>query len=115
MCYHHSLDLVTTHTLNHCHKLRHCSTTIPELPTKLNLGAPAIVRPSCHPGLPYSASNKPPWSRKVRFDKVVTGLLGLPGPINLTCGQYKSKLAIGVKTTRSLIHIGGGYHRGTLE
>jgi hypothetical protein len=23
----------------------------------------------------------------VQFDKVVTGLLGLPGPINPTCGQ----------------------------
>jgi hypothetical protein len=26
------------------------------------------------------------------FDKVVTGLLGLSGPINPICGQYKSKL-----------------------
>jgi hypothetical protein len=38
-----------------------------------------------------------------RFDKVVTRLLGLAEPINLTCGQYKSKLIIGTKITQSLI------------
>jgi hypothetical protein len=42
---------------------------------------PAIVRPSRHPRLPHSPSTKPPKSREVRFDKVVTELLGLPGPI----------------------------------
>jgi hypothetical protein len=53
---------------------------------------PAIVRPDCHPGLPHSPSNKPPCSREVRLDNVVTKLLGLPGPINSTYGQYNSKL-----------------------
>jgi hypothetical protein len=71
-----------------------CTTTICEVPTKLNLGPtpemkswpPAMVRPGRHPGLPHSPSNKPPQSRDVRFDKVVTKLQGLPGPINPTCG-----------------------------
>jgi hypothetical protein len=49
----------------------------------------AIARPSCHCGLPHSPSSKPPRSRKVWFDKVVTRLLDLPGPINPTCGQSK--------------------------
>jgi hypothetical protein len=53
---------------------------------------PAIVRPGHHRGLPHSSSNKPPRSREGQFDKAVTKLLGLPGPINLTCGQYNSKL-----------------------
>jgi hypothetical protein len=53
---------------------------------------PTIVRPGRRRALPHSPSNKPPQSREGRFDKVVTGLLGLPGPINPTCGQYKSKL-----------------------
>jgi hypothetical protein len=41
----------------------------------------AIVLPGRHPGLPHSPSNKRPRSREVWFDKVVTGLLGLLGPI----------------------------------
>jgi hypothetical protein len=49
------------------------------------------------------------------FDKVVTELLDLPGPINPTCSQYKSSLAIEAKMTRSLINTGEGYHIGTLE
>jgi hypothetical protein len=53
---------------------------------------PVIIQPSCHTGLPHSPSSKPPWSRVVRFYKIVTKLLGLPGPINPTCGQYKSKI-----------------------
>jgi hypothetical protein len=53
---------------------------------------PVIVRPDRHPRLPHSSSNKPPRSREGRFDKIVTWPLGLLGPINLTCGQYKSKL-----------------------
>jgi hypothetical protein len=34
-----------------------------------------------HSGLPHYPSNKPPRSREGQFDKVVIGLLGLPGPI----------------------------------
>jgi hypothetical protein len=75
----------------------------------------AIIRPGRHPRLPHSPSDKPPQSREGRFDKVVTGLLGLPGPINPTCGQYKSSLAIGAKMTWSLINTGEGYHIGTSE
>jgi hypothetical protein len=52
----------------------------------------AIIRPSHHCGLPHSPSNKPPQSKEGWFDKIVTRLLGLSGPINPTCGQYKSKL-----------------------
>jgi hypothetical protein len=69
-----------------------------------------IVWPGHHLGLPHSPSNKPPRSREGRFNKVVIGLLGLPSPINPTCGQYKSKLAIEAKMMRSLIDTGGGYH-----
>jgi hypothetical protein len=42
---------------------------------------PVIVRPGRYCRLPYSPSDKPPQSREVRFDKVVTNLLGLPGPV----------------------------------
>jgi hypothetical protein len=52
---------------------------------------PAIVRLSRYPGQPHSPSNKPPRSREVWFDKIVTKLLGLSGPQNSTCGQYKIK------------------------
>jgi hypothetical protein len=64
-------------------------TIVCEVPTKLKL-APAprmkswpleIVRLDRHPGLPHSPSNKQPRSREGWFDKVVTGLLGLPGLI----------------------------------
>jgi hypothetical protein len=49
-------------------------------------------QPSRHPGLPHSTSNKPPWSREVQFDKVIIGLLGLPGPIkpNMESIQIKA-------------------------
>jgi hypothetical protein len=53
---------------------------------------PAIVQPDRRHGLPHSLSNKPPRNREVWFNKVVTGLLGLSGSINLTYGQYESKL-----------------------
>jgi hypothetical protein len=60
-------------------------TTVCEVRTKSKLDpcswdevlAPSDARPSRQPGLPHSSSNKPPQSREVRFDKVVTGLLGL--------------------------------------
>jgi hypothetical protein len=65
------------------------TTIVCEVPTKLKSGlcsrdevlAPSDVRPSHHPGLLHSPSNKPPLSREGWFDKVVTGLLGLLGPI----------------------------------
>jgi hypothetical protein len=41
----------------------------------------AIVQLSHHPSLPHSPSTKSPWIRELRFDKVVTKLLGLSGPI----------------------------------
>jgi hypothetical protein len=53
---------------------------------------PVIVRLGRHHGMPHSFSNNPPQSKKVRFNKVVTGLLDLSGTINPICGQYKSKL-----------------------
>jgi hypothetical protein len=66
-----------------------CTTTICEVPTKSKSGlcsrdeilAPSDARSSRHPGLPHSPSNKQPRSREGRFDKVVTGLLGLLVPI----------------------------------
>jgi hypothetical protein len=66
-----------------------CTTTVREVPTKSKLGlcsreeilAPSDARPDRHPGLPHSPSNKQPRSREGWFDKVVTGLLGLPGLI----------------------------------
>jgi hypothetical protein len=76
------------------------TTTISEVPTKSKLGpdsrdevlAPSDARPGRHPGLPHSLSNKPPWSREVRFDKVVTGLLCLSGSIkpNMRTVQIKA-------------------------
>jgi hypothetical protein len=65
------------------------TTIIHEVPTKSNMGlcsqdevlAPSDVRPGCHPGLPHSPSNKPPRSREGWFNKLVTGLWGLAGPI----------------------------------
>jgi hypothetical protein len=65
------------------------TTTVRKVPTKLKSGAcsqdevlsPSDARPDRHPRLPHSPSNKPPQSGEVRFDKIVTGLLGLSGPI----------------------------------
>jgi hypothetical protein len=62
-----------------------------KVPTKSKLGTYsqgevynlAITRPGHHSRLPHSPSNKPLLSREVRFDKLVTGLLGLLGPIEL--------------------------------
>jgi hypothetical protein len=64
-------------------------TTVREVPTKSKSGpcsrddvlAPNDAWLSRHPGLPHSPSNKPPQSKEVRFDKVVTGLLVLSGLI----------------------------------
>jgi hypothetical protein len=42
---------------------------------------PAIVRPGRQPGLPHSPSNEPHWNREGQFNKVVTRLLSLLGPI----------------------------------
>jgi hypothetical protein len=83
------------------------TTTVGEVPTKLKSGlysrdevlAPSNVWSGRHSGLPHSPSNKLPWSREWQLDKVVTGLLGLLGPKKPTCGQYKSRLAIGAKST----------------
>jgi hypothetical protein len=100
-----------------------CITTVHEVSTKSKSGpcsrgevlAPTNARLSCHPEVSHSPSNKPFRSREARFDEVVTGLLVLSGPLNLTCSQYKSRLTIRAKTMRSLIDTGRGYHLGTLE
>jgi hypothetical protein len=77
---------------------------------------PTIVRPGHHPGLPHSPSTKPSQSREVRFDKVVTKLLGLPGlikpnmrPVQIKACPSRSKMM------RSLINTGEGYHLETSE
>jgi hypothetical protein len=52
----------------------------------------------------------------VQFGEVVIGVLGLSGPIKPDMRSvYNSRLAIGVKTTWSLIDMDGGYHLGTSE
>jgi hypothetical protein len=81
------------HVVRAAPKVSH-TTTIREVPTKLNSGicsrdevlAPSNARPGHHSGLPHSPSNKLPQSRERRFDKVVTGILGLSVPINPTSG-----------------------------
>jgi hypothetical protein len=78
------------------------TTTIDEVPTKLKsrlcfwdeVLAPSNAQPGRHSRLHHSPSNKLPRSREGSFNKVVTG----PHK-NLTCGQYKSRHAIGAKTT----------------
>jgi hypothetical protein len=64
-------------------------TTFHEVPTKSKSGpcsrdkvlVSVIIQPGCHPGLPHSPSTKPPQSKEGWFNKAVTKLLGLPGPI----------------------------------
>jgi hypothetical protein len=110
------------HVIRATHRVSR-TTTVREVATKSKSGicsrdevlAPSDIRFGYHPGLPHSLFNKLPQSRDGWFDKVVTKLLGLPGSINPICRQYKSKIAIRVKTTRSLIDISGGYHIETSE
>jgi hypothetical protein len=74
-------------------------TSVCEVPTKSKLGpfswdevlAPAITWPDRCRGLPHSPSNKPPCSRDVRFNNVVTWLLGLSGPIKLDMWRVEIK------------------------
>jgi hypothetical protein len=76
-----------------------CMTTVREVPTRsksdpapgMKSWLPVIVWPSRHPGLPHSPSTKPPRSKEVRFDKVVTKLLGLSGPIKLDIRSLQLK------------------------
>jgi hypothetical protein len=97
------------------------TTTVCEVPTKSKSGLCSrdeVLAPDDRPARPSSwCLILPPLNHlkagRERFDKVVTGLLGLPGLINPTCAQYKSKLAIRAKTTWSLIKTGGGYQLGT--
>jgi hypothetical protein len=66
-----------------------CKTTVREVSTMSKSGpcsrdevlAPSDAQLGHHPVLPHSPSNKPPRSKEVHFDEVVTGLLGLLGPI----------------------------------
>jgi hypothetical protein len=70
-----------------------------------------IVRPSRHPILPHSRSIELPWSRKVRFNIIVTKLLGLSDSIKVWHAiNTILNLLIKVKTTRSLIDTDEGYH-----
>jgi hypothetical protein len=76
------------------------TTTIHEVPTKSKLGlcsrykvlSPSDARLGRHPELPHYLSNKQPQSSEGRFNKVITGLLGLPGPIK----SYKWSVQIKV-------------------
>jgi hypothetical protein len=68
------------------------------------------------PDLPHSPSMKLPWSREVRFNKVVTKLLGLSSPIKAPhVVSIILNLFIGVKAALSLIDTRGDYHLVALE
>jgi hypothetical protein len=96
---------------------------IGEVPTKSNLGpysqdevlAPSDTRTGCHPGLSHSHSNKPPRCREVRFNKVVTRLLGLSCPIKPDIRSVQIKACHRSENDRSLIDTGGSYHTETSE
>jgi hypothetical protein len=97
--------------------------TICEVPTMSKLVpcskgevlAPSDTRLGHHPGLPHFSSNKPCQSRgAIRQSSYWAARFTEPHK-NPTCGQYKSKLAIGAKTTQSLIDTNRCYHLGTLE
>jgi hypothetical protein len=74
-------------------------TTVCEVPTKLKLGlcsCDEVLAPGDRPARPSSwCLILPPLNHLEagweQFNKVVTGLLGLPGLINPTCAQYKIK------------------------
>jgi hypothetical protein len=99
-----------------------CTTTVREVPTKSKSGlcsrdevlAPSNARPDSHSGLPHSPSNKLPRSREGQFDKVVTGLLGLSGPIKLDMWSVQIKACHWSQNDRSLIDTDVGNHIGTL-
>jgi hypothetical protein len=77
---------------------------------------PVIVRPDRHSRLPHSTSTKPPRSREVRFDKVVTKLLGLPGPTKSDMRPIQLKpCPPGPKRHGCLIDTDCGYHIETSE
>jgi hypothetical protein len=96
--------------------------TVGDVPTKSKSGlcsrdevlAPCNARPDSHSGLPHSPTNKPPRSKEGQFDKVVTGLLGLSGPIKLDMRSVQIKACHWSQNDRSLIDIDVGYHIGTL-
>jgi hypothetical protein len=98
-------------------------TTIGGVPTKSKSGlcsrdevlAPSNAWFGCHSGLPHSPSNKLPRSRDGQFDKVLTGLLDLPGPINLDMQSIQIKSCHQDQNDRSLLDTDGGYHTETLK
>jgi hypothetical protein len=93
-------------------------TTVREVPNKSNLGPCSwyeVLAPRDHLARPSSwaasfSLQQTPLKQGDTVRQSNYWLLGLPGPINPTCGQYKSKLAMGTKTMRSLIDTGRGYH-----
>jgi hypothetical protein len=99
------------------------TTTIREVPTRsksvpcsrYKVLSPSDTRPGYHPGLPHSPSNKPPQSRGVQFDKVVTGLLGLSSPIKFDMRPVQIKACHRGQNDWSLIDAGGGYHTETSD
>jgi hypothetical protein len=101
------------------------TTTMHEVPTRSKLGLYSrdeVLTPSDCPTawasscVSHSSSNKPPQSRKRRFDKVVTKLLCLPGSIKPDMRSVQIKACpLGNKTMRTLINTGWIYHLETLE
>jgi hypothetical protein len=74
--------------------------------------APASGKKS-HPRLPHSPPNKPPQSREVRFNKVVTGLLGLSGPIKSDMRSVQVKACHQGQNDTVFNQHKRGYHLGT--
>jgi hypothetical protein len=77
-----------------------------QVPTKSKSGfysrdevlAPGDVWSGRHLGLTYSPSNKPPWSREGRFDKVVTKAIRFTGPHKIRYGvSTNQNLSLGPK------------------
>jgi hypothetical protein len=74
-----------------------CMTAVREVLTKLKSGlcsGDEVLAPSDRPARPSSWCLILPLLNHLKagqkqLDKLVTGLLGLPGPINPTCGLYK--------------------------
>jgi hypothetical protein len=100
-----------------------CTTIVREVPSKLKSGLCSwddVFAPSDRPAQPsFWCLILPPLNHfevgRERFNNVVTVLLGLPGPINPTCGRTNQSLSIRTKMMQSLMNTDRGYHLGTSE
>jgi hypothetical protein len=74
--------------------------------------APSDTWPGHHPGASLSFQQATS-NQGVRFDKVVTGLLGLSGPTKRDVRSVQIKACHQGQNDRSIINTDGGYHTGT--